>query len=257
MSRETEAAPVPIGDAATVVLLRDSVDGPEVLLLERPRHRGSFAGAWVFPGGGVDPGDRLPTDAALPAGDAGAPLEIAVSAASAARDDAVDQLAARRAAVREVREETGLAVSPDALVATALWVPPRSAPKRLRTWFYLTAAPHGPIVLAEDEVIDYAWLRPEAALERHASASLTLVAPTWVTLHGMQGHGSVAEIMAVARQHGVTHYETRLGASERGPVLFWSGDVAYDDDALAERAGGRHRLEIGQVPWVYSTSGLS
>ena len=257
MTPETEAPPAPIGDAATVVLLRDSAEGPEVLLLERPRHRGSFAGAWVFPGGGVDPSDRLPTDAAVPASDTSARPEVAGTAGSASRADAVDQLAARRAAVREVWEETGLAVSPDALVATALWVPPRSAPKRLRTWFYLTSAPHGPIVLAQDEVIDYAWLRPEAALERHESASLTLVAPTWVTLHGMQGHGSVAEIMAVARQRGLTHYETRLGASARGPVLFWAGDVAYDDDALAERAGGRHRLEIGQVPWVYSTSGLS
>lgn len=257
MTPETEAPPAPIGDAATVVLLRDSAEGPEVLLLERPRHRGSFAGAWVFPGGGVDPSDRLPTDAAVPASDTSARPEVAGTAGSASRADAVDQLAARRAAVREVWEETGLAVSPDALVATALWVPPRSAPKRLRTWFYLTSAPHGPIVLAQDEVIDYAWLRPEAALERHESASLTLVAPTWVTLHGMQGHGSVAEIIAVARQRGLTHYKTRLGASERGPVLFWAGDVAYDDDALAERAGGRHRLEIGQVPWVYSTSGLS
>jgi len=249
MMRATETAPAPIEDpsigvAATVVLLRDSADGPEVLLLERPRHRGSFAGAWVFPGGGVDPDDRSPTDLAPPA-DPAAHAQIA------------EQLAARRAAVREVREETGLQVSSDTLVATALWIPPLSAPKRMRTWFYLTSAPHGPIVLAEDEVIDSAWLRPETALERHASASMTLVAPTWVTLYGLQGHGSVADIVAGAGRRGLARYETRLGASVRGPVLFWAGDVAYDDDALVEQAGGRHRLEIGQVPWVYSASALT
>ncbi|MBG6213936.1 MAG: NUDIX hydrolase [Cryobacterium sp.] len=236
--RKSDPAPIddaPIGVAATVVLLREGAAGPEVLLLERPRHRGSFAGAWVFPGGGVDPSDRLPTDAAAPA-------------------EAIEELAARRAAVREVREETGLDVSPDALVATALWIPPRSAPKRLRTWFYLAPAPNDPIVLAQDEVIDYSWLRPETALARHASTDLTLIAPTWVTLYGLQGFGAVAEIVASAQQSGLAHYETRLGASSSGPVLFWAGDVAYADDLLAEQEGGRHRLEIGQVPWVYSAS---
>lgn len=246
MTRDTEAAQPPMGVAATVVLLRDSADGPEVLLLERPHHRGSFAGAWVFPGGGIDPGDRLPTDAAAPAGSAGpAPSPLALA-------EAVEQLAARRAAVREVREETGLDVGPETLVATALWIPPASAPKRMRTWFYLARSPAGTIVLAEEEVIDYAWLRPEAALERHASALMTLVAPTWVTLHGLQGYGTVAEIVERAGQRGLAHYETRLGASERGPVLYWAGDVAYAEDALAEQAGGRHRLKIGQVPWVFS-----
>ncbi|WP_129590362.1 NUDIX hydrolase [Cryobacterium aureum] len=258
MTRDTEAAQPLLGVAATVVLLRDSATGPEVLLLERPRHRGSFAGAWVFPGGGVDPGDRRAADEAAPAGPASAGEQAAGRGSAGLPNgleraaQAVEQLAARRAAVREVREETGLEVAPEALIATALWVPPSSAPKRLRTWFYLTTAPPGTIVLAEDEVIDYAWLRPEAALERHASALMTLVAPTWVTLHGLQGYGAVADIVASAGQRALAYYETRLGASERGPALFWAGDVAYADDALAGQAGGRHRLEIGQVPWVYS-----
>jgi len=246
MTRDADTTPAPIGVAATVVLLRDGAEGPEVLLLERPHHRGSFAGAWVFPGGGVDPEDRLATDAVVPAsvGDV------------VAQAEAVEQLAARRAAAREVREETGLAVAPDSLVATAVWIPPAGTGKRLRTWFYLTAAPAGPIVLAEHEVIDYAWLRPEVALELHASAALTLIAPTWVTLHGLCGSGSVAAIVARAAERGRARYETRMRAGERGPVLFWAGDVAYDDEALVEQAGGRHRLEIGEVPWVYRTNGL-
>jgi 8-oxo-dGTP pyrophosphatase MutT (NUDIX family) len=269
MTRNAEAAEPPIGVAATVVLLRDSAEGPEVLLLERPRHRGSFAGAWVFPGGGVDAEDRIPADAAASADRAatgapvtGAPLDLVSPDDPANPDDpvgaaralAVEQVAARRAAVREVREETGLQIAPHALVATALWIPPLSAPKRMRTWFYLTTAPAGAIMLAEDEVIDYAWLRPEIALERHASASMLLVAPTWVTLHGLQGFGSVAEIVAQASAGGLAHYKTRLGAGEGGPVLFWAGDVAYDDDALAGQVGGRHRLAIGQVPWVYTAT---
>ena len=242
MMRDAQITAAPIGVAATVVLLRDSRDGPEVLLLERPRHRGSFAGAWVFPGGGVDPEDALTTDAADSMGDADS------------RGERTEELAARRAAVREVREETGLTVAPDSLLPTALWIPPLNAPKRLRTWFYLGPAPSGEIMLAEQEVIDYAWLRPETALERHSSAVLTLVAPTWVTLHGLCGFDSVAAIVATATKRGRERFETRLGQSASGPTLFWAGDVAYDDAALADQVGGRHRLGIGQVPWVYSRS---
>ena len=36
--------------AATVVLLRDRADGPEVLLLQRKRSGGRTDGPWVFPG---------------------------------------------------------------------------------------------------------------------------------------------------------------------------------------------------------------
>jgi len=244
MTRDAPTTPAPIGVAATVVLLRDSRDGPEVLLLERPRHRGSFAGAWVFPGGGVDPEDALTMDAAASGVDADG------------RGEHAEELAARRAAVREVREETGLTVPADSLVPTALWIPPLNVPKRLRTWFYLTTAPRDDVVLAQDEVIDYAWLRPETALERHASAVLTLIAPTWVTLHGLSGYGSVAEMVAAAAKHGRARFETRLGQSERGPVLFWAGDVAYDDQSLVDEPGGRHRLDTGRLPWTYNRSGL-
>lgn len=229
------AVPAVPAVAATVVLLRDSADGPEVLLLERPRDRGSFAGAWVFPGGGVDAQDLL-----------GAP-----DGNPAAHSD--EEAVARRAAVREVREETALDVPPDALVVTACWTPPKGAPKQLRTWFYCAPAPAGQIALAPEESIDYAWVRPAAALDRHASGVLLLVPPTWVTLHGLMQQRSVDEILEGARRRGPQHYAARL-ANGSSSVLFWEEDVAYADDALAEQEGERHRLEFGALPWVYSRS---
>lgn len=48
-------APVPARDAATVVLLRD--DPLEVYLLRRQATMAFAAGAYVFPGGSVDPRD--------------------------------------------------------------------------------------------------------------------------------------------------------------------------------------------------------
>src|SRR4051812_272458 len=51
------AEPVPARDAATVVLLRDRREGIEAYLLRRKASMAFAAGAYVFPGGGVDPRD--------------------------------------------------------------------------------------------------------------------------------------------------------------------------------------------------------
>lgn len=224
--------------AATVVLLRDGVEGLEVLLLERPRDRGSFAGAWVFPGGRVDP-----EDAAEPVG-AGTP--------DASADETVEETAARRAAVREVREETALELVSAELVTTARWTPPHNVPKRFRTWFFAAPAPHGEITLRPEESVDYAWIRPGEALRMHGAGLLSLVPPTWVTLHGMLDDTSVADVLDRARRSARRTFVTRLGETVRGPVLFWGEDVAYADDSLVDAPGSRHRLEIGELPWVYS-----
>ncbi|MFC5929303.1 NUDIX hydrolase [Cryobacterium melibiosiphilum] len=223
------------GVAATVVVLRDGAHGPEVLLLERPRHRGSFAGAWVFPGGAVDPEDRV---------------------ANGETDAAGEEPGVRRAAVREVQEEAGLVLNADALVAISCWVPPAGIPKRLRTWFFLAPDPGGALALAPDECVDAAWLRPQDALERHASGGLRLVAPTWVTLHGLVGKASVAEMLAAARRGEPERFTSRAGTTLSGATIFWAGDVAFTDQALAEAEGARHRLEVGALPWVYWRSGV-
>ena len=97
-----------VGTAATVVLLRDGAHGIEVLLLERPRHTGTFAGAWVFPGGRVDPEDY---DAA-----GSVPPDLQAEP----RNPEEDLPAARIAGVRETVEETGLVLAPESLGGTLL-----------------------------------------------------------------------------------------------------------------------------------------
>ena len=47
----------PLIPAATVILIRDKPGGVETLMLRRNRALKAFAGAWVFPGGRVDPSD--------------------------------------------------------------------------------------------------------------------------------------------------------------------------------------------------------
>src|SRR5437868_6984643 len=95
-----EAAAVPARPAATVVLLRDgAATGCEVLLVRRNAQLSFHGGAWVFPGGRIDPMDYgdVPHDAVR---------------------------AARRAACREAWEEAAVRLHPDSLITMARWVTP-------------------------------------------------------------------------------------------------------------------------------------
>lgn len=208
------------GIAATVVLLRDGADGLEVLLLERPHDRGSFAGAWVFPGGAVDPEDAAGSDEA----------------------------SARVAAVREVEEETGLVVSVSDLVTVSRWTPPAGIPKRMQTWFFYAPAVSGPVTLHPDEAIAFQWIRPADALARHTAGELRLFPPTWVTLHGLLDDATVDDALATARATDLAEFVTRFA----GKTVLWNPDVAYDDDALLDADGPRHRLDTATLPWVYT-----
>ncbi len=110
-----------IAAAASLILMRDRVDGPsEILMVRRGETLVFAAGAYVFPGGRVDPADR---------------------AAAGTGEDRED-LAARIAAVRETGEETGIAdaAAIDDLVPFARWMPPAVAPRRFDTRFYLAHA---------------------------------------------------------------------------------------------------------------------
>ncbi len=148
----TDSEDLPV--AGTAVLLRDGTEGLEVLLMRRPE-RGSFADAWVFPGGRIEDGDRIPGAEEV--------------------DDAC------RAAVRETFEEVGIVVSD--LVVLSCWHPPVEAAKRIRTWFFVGADPGGEVLASDEEVVDVVWTTPTDALARHAAGEWTLFPPTWVTLH--------------------------------------------------------------------------
>lgn len=204
--------------AGTAVVLRDGAEGLETLMLRRPPS-GSFADAWVFPGGRVDPADRVGV--------------------------ATESDAALRAAVRETFEEAGIRVH--SLVALSRWVPPPEAPARFRTWFFL-AREHGDHVQASvGEIVDAEWMTPQAAFAAHVAGSLTLFPPTWVTLHGLLGHRCVDDVFAHAGE--MSSYETRMLPTAAGLRAVWAGDEDYPEGRGA--VGARHRLTMDRLPWVY------
>lgn len=189
--------------AGTVVLLRDASDGFEVLLIRRPE-RGSFAGAWVFPGGKVEPQDR--------------------------RVGASEMQDARRAGIRETQEEVGLTV--DGLVPLSEWRPPAEAPTRIRTWFFLAEAPDQHPVPSAHEVAEYTWVRPDEALARHAAGDWLLFPPTWLTLHQLSAFVDVQAALTSA--DGAQVFQTRVLDTAAGRAFAWEQGV-LDSGALPWR----------------------
>lgn len=235
--------------AATVIIVRDSPAGPEVLMMERP-DRGSFAGAWVFPGGKLEPADRAAAAAAH--GDEG---DGPHSDADPLQRATADELAAAYwGGARETWEETGLRVDAADLVALSCWDPPPGLALRIRTWFFLARDPGGRMVLAPDEVAAAEWVRPADMLARHGRGEVTLYPPTWVTLHGLADQPDAEAIMGAARLGGIRRFETVARRGGEGALLLWQGDADYDEDEAGEPAS-RHRLELGALPWIYTRTG--
>jgi 8-oxo-dGTP pyrophosphatase MutT (NUDIX family) len=220
--------------AATVVLLRDAPGGVETLMLRRNSKLAFAGGAWVFPGGRIDPED-------YPSG-------------TPSTEDADVAAAARTAAVREAQEEAGLEVDAESLVWFAHWTPGPLAARRFATWFFMARAPEGIVVVDDGEIHEHLWIRPTEAMTRRDAGEIELIPPTWMTLHMLAEEPSVDAAMAAARSHEPQIYITHIARVDGGIASIWQGDAAYDDgDAL--KPGPRNRLLMLDDGWRVERSG--
>lgn len=214
--------------AATVILLRDTADGPETLML-RKNSKIAFGGMWVFPGGRVDDQD--------------APGEADVDRA-------------RHAAVREAEEEASLSLSPEKLVWFSHWTPPPVEIRRYSTWFFAARAPASDVTIDDGEITESQWLRPAAALDKHRDKEIELVPPTFVTLHYLAQHGSVdAALAGLTPPEGPRHYITQVTKGEGSMVILWEEDAGYPS-LDASVPGPRHRLVISKSGYAFDDSAL-
>jgi 8-oxo-dGTP pyrophosphatase MutT (NUDIX family) len=215
--------------AATLVLLRDGVDGIETLLMQRNAQASFMPGAYVFPGGALDPAD--------------ADL-LAAGASVAAVQTGIDDFAARIAAIRECFEECGVLLAnsnsggaPDApridapvlaqwrhklmtraatfsglcrkfdltprheaLVYHSRWVTPPPGPKRFDTRFFLARCPDDQDAeLVGSELTDFLWLTPREALQRADRGTLFLVTATRATLGSLLRFGDTQAAIAFTK----------------------------------------------------------
>ncbi len=186
----------PARQAATLVLLRNGPEGPEVLLVERNSEQRFMGGAWVFPGG------------ALHDDDDGHPA----------------------AAIRELGEEAGIELPADAeLVPWSRWITPAEVKIRFDTWFFLAEAPKGAEPTPDGgECVDARWLRPAAALEAHSRDELMLVFPTIKHLEALAGFDSVDAALDKARTRQVVPVQPKVVVREGSPEVVMPGEPGYD-----------------------------
>lgn len=225
--RAVEAKPAT--PAATVVLLRDSDAGPEVLML-RKNAKIDFGGMWVFPGGRIDPEDE------------------------AANGD--PESTARNAAAREAAEEAGIEVDPVAFEWFAHWTPPPTTPVRFATWFFAARAGDQAITIDDGEIKDHQWVTPADALAKHVNGEIDLVPPTWVTLYHLSRYRPVDALLAHFRAREARYYETRaVKRSDGVRVALWAGDAGYEDWD-ADKAGPRHRLVMPEHGFTFENDAV-
>jgi 8-oxo-dGTP pyrophosphatase MutT (NUDIX family) len=221
---------VPARPSATVVLFRERDESGEILLVQRSGRLDFHGGAWVFPGGRVDAHEE-----AAAAGDVLA--------------------AARAAAVREVMEETGLAVASHALVTISRWTTPVEAPKRFLTWFFLAPVDtHAEVRVDGREIVASRWLRPAAAIAEHRAGKLDIPPPTFVTLKSLADARSLAEHHAGRATREPDIFEPRIVLVEKGFFSLYAGDAGFAGGDISA-PGPRHRLYSTESGWQYERSG--
>ena len=210
--------PVEPRPASTVVVLRAAADSYEVLLVRRNDRVAFMAGAFVFPGGRVDPGDQV---SELSGAARARPLRFADLSPEA-------EAAYRRAGARELREEAAVSADLDALIPFAHWVTPSNENRRYDTRFFLTELPSGQQARHdESEVTELAWLHPSKAVDRCRRGDIMLPPPTWTTLRALERHDTLAAALEWARAVPIVRIEPKLIVEGSRRMLTLPGDPTF------------------------------
>ncbi len=184
-------------EAASVIVLRDSTDGPEVLLVQRNPAQRFMGGAWVFPGGAVHEDDGDPAEAGR----------------------------------RELEEEAGLPL-PDTrgFVPFSRWITPEEAKIRFDTYFFVAEAPADADPRCDgEECVDLRWMRPADALAAYRAGDLSLVFPTIKHLEQLAQFESVAHALDSARERQVEPVMPKILMHDESAEIVLPGEPGYAD----------------------------
>ena len=255
--------------ASTVLTLRDGVEGFEVLMLRRNLNSDFVGGAYVFPGGGVDDDDDVPSlgGQVLGLDDVAASTRLALQSGGLSyfvaglrelfeeagllvvRDDhggtvaftdpaLVRRLADQRRAINagnlpffEMLTNEGLMLDVREMAYLAHWVTPVGPPRRFDTRFFVIVAPPHQIALHDDgETIDSRWVRPREALAAHERGELEMILPTIRNLENIAAFTSAHEVVAYANSLVIIPcIEPRIVVRDGRAVILLPGDEGFDD----------------------------
>jgi 8-oxo-dGTP pyrophosphatase MutT (NUDIX family) len=261
-------APDPIakpGLAATVVLLRDSDHGPEAFLLRRKLDASFMPGAYVFPGGMVDP-----TDADLAPGQTSpaffvaavretfeeAGILLAVDGAGELADlsegadawvDARRAVAADSAQFRCLLDDRGLRLATDYVKPWSWWLTPVIEKRRFDTRFFVARMPQRQEPRHDgDETTTSRWMPVRYALEGYRDGALDMAPPTLATLLEMSDCADVDAVLACAPFDEALRFPFFAKDDAGRVVILMPGDDDYPADQPPVQGSTRFTLDDGR-----------
>ncbi|MFM7025779.1 MAG: NUDIX hydrolase [Limnohabitans sp.] len=272
MEMNYETVTTPPVDAASVLLLRDSDEGLQVLLMRRAQASQVLGGAYVFPGGKVDAQDharsalqhlsetperlrqRLSEPALEPERAAGlfmAALREAFEECGvlAGQDKDGPALAAQlRQRLDQIGWHQSLGhttrpLSTDALLPWSRWITPRQPAvtnKRFDTRFFVARVCDDQVASHDNfETTDSVWLTPLQALTRYAGGEIDLVAPQIMSLYELRAHDTVQQALDEARQRTPALIEPHPFDEDGQRILCYPGDPCHPVSTRAMRGPTR------------------
>ncbi|MFZ3158914.1 MAG: MBL fold metallo-hydrolase [Rhodoferax sp.] len=205
--------PAPTRAAATVLLLRDTPGGLEVLMTRRSSKASFVPGAYVFPGGGIDAADACCHALAQRRATQSAPALTQAIAAIRESFEELGVLLARHADGRWATQAEidamdrqgdfgaqcaarGLTLAASDMHVLARWITDRDSPKRFDVGFLVARVPPGQTPVADEtEQFEPVWVRPGDALARHQAGSFFMIFPTIITLQRLQDLATVDAVL--------------------------------------------------------------
>lgn len=276
-SKSMKDAPVIPRPAATLILVRDSPKGLEVLMMQRTYKAAFVPGGYVFPGGALDASD---SDAFFARCDASTNDELA----SGMLGLEAGGLAYLVAAIRESFEESGLLLARDmegkmvklagqpdepeyaarrkqlaaaeidfagfcrsrglvpafdSLAYVAHWVTPVGVPRRFDTRFFVAVAPESQTPAHDDgETIGHEWVQPADALSRHGAGEIDMMFATVKTLELLGRFDNAQDLLRHVRSvQSVPVNRPRVSMGKKGRRVLLKGDHAYAEVGKLDPAG--------------------
>ena len=254
---QPDVAPKP---AATIMVLRQGPQAPEVLMMRRHANSGVLGGAYVFPGGKVDAADGQADAQTL-----GQPAEALAQALDEPLDSEVSANSLFCAAMRETLEECGLlyvngaqaadvqaahaqlaagqswlevvrghgwVLQSQALVPWSRWITPKASlmmNKRFDTRFFIAALPEGQIPQHDGhEATALEWLSAREGLARYDRGEIDLAPPQIMSLVQLGGFDTVDAILAFARSQPVGLIQPHHFMEDGVRVLCYPGDPEHE-----------------------------
>jgi glyoxylase-like metal-dependent hydrolase (beta-lactamase superfamily II)/8-oxo-dGTP pyrophosphatase MutT (NUDIX family) len=238
--------------AATVLLLRDTPLGLEVLMTRRSAQASFVPGAYVFPGGGVDATDALNHSLTQRrATQSDAALTEAIAAIRESFEE-LGVLLARHADgrwathadiaaldrggnfVQQCRQH-GLSPAASDVYVLARWITDRDLPKRFDVPFLVARMPPGQTPVADEtEQFEPVWVRPAEALTRHAEGRFFMIYPTIRTLERLQSFATVDAVLHACWQSEEPLWTScpRTGLLGGVEARYMETDLPYGELAL-------------------------